>query len=198
MVNHPGAFIALEGLRGSGKSTIAGHLADVLGLTQVTVIEDAFAPILGVLDDDPGGLDARHAAYAAAVMRCGRRVEAAVRSSAGCIVDSWIDRTNLTHAVLGSTLEVLEPAWLPRPDVTVWLDVPDAVRAQRITARRSPEPYWKRRLEEHSDRLAEMYRAHCPDLVPIDASGPVEDVVSSAATAALARLEDQHVPLRTH
>jgi thymidylate kinase len=171
------AFIVVEGLVGSGKSTVTAALADVLRAERLELVADAFRPAAALLDDDPAAIDAHYALFMSMILYRGRHVERILGSGQTCIADSWVYRTQLTHRVLGASIEVSIPSWLPRPTHVFWLEVDETVRQGRVTTRARPSTLWKDELESHSSALANAYRKDVPGLVTIDADRSVSEVI---------------------
>ena len=189
-------FFVCEGLSGSGKTTLAEGLGEALDLTLVPVVTPEIAEAIAAVDHDPDAIEARHALYGAAALLCGRHVRSLLDDGVGCVTDSWIYRTNLTHLVLGSSLKINEPPWFPQPRVTLWLDLPAGDRAQRIAARGRTSPYWKARLEEHSDELTHLYADSVNSLELVDARGTPEEVLTRALELIYEQPKETHVLVR--
>lgn len=171
-------FIVVEGLTGSGKSTVAHHLAADLGLERPELLWDEIRPAVASIENDPGMLDTRFALYVAAVLRLGRNVEGILATGRGVVVDSWVYRTLATHRALGSTSLWRAPSWLPRPDAAFFLEVAEDERARRISSRGRPSGYWKSRCEEFSAQILGHYREVAPDLIYVDSNRPLDNVLS--------------------
>lgn len=171
------AFIVVEGLVGSGKSTVTAALAEQLQAERFELMNDAFRPAAAILDDDPTAIDAHYALFMSMILHGGRHVESLLRSGRTCIADSWVYRTQLTHRVLGASIEIGVPTWLPIPTHVFWLEVDEGTRRQRVTSRGRPSTLWKDELEAHSATLADAYRNDVPGLVTVDADHSVPEVV---------------------
>ena len=76
-------------------------------------------------------------------------------------------------------MEIRDPSWVPVPDHTFWLEVDPAVREARIRSRGTRVDHWKRKLESHPAELKRLYFSGIADLVEIDASKSLGDLVAS-------------------
>jgi thymidylate kinase len=170
-------MIVIEGLTGSGKSTIADALADRLGFLRPVLISAEWKKAHAVVEDDPLALDARYALFIAATLHLATRVDRILDDGASVVLDSWHYRTMATHQALGSTLEWTLPDWVARPDLAVFLDLDETTRRRRIEQRRRPSGYWKAQCELHSIAIKERYRDLAPDLWWIDSEASVEHIV---------------------
>ena len=172
-------FVVVEGLIGSGKSTVARAVGSELGLENVEIVAPEFAEVRQRLDDRPDCLDPRFALWYTIVLEAAVRIRSILGEGRGCVVDSWIYRTIATHRCLGSDLHLDIPDWMPSPTVSVYLVVPPEIRQARVTGRGGRSNYWKDRCEELSAEIEEFYLAHYKGLVSIDASDGTEAVVAT-------------------
>lgn len=180
-----GHLIVVEGLTGSGKSTVSRLLADRLGFHWVEAVGPEYRGLISSLDNDRRGLDAHYAAYLSTVLRSASNVQARLSEGTGCVTDSWVHRTHLTHKVLGSTLRVVDPVWLPRADAVFWLDVPQDERWRRVRDRGVPNTLWKKRLESLSSELEAAYFEHVDGLIRVDGTAKAADVVEGLISQVL-------------
>jgi dTMP kinase len=191
-----GRFIALEGGEGSGKSTQAALLAQVLG---AVLTHEPGGTEIGrriralVLDPAASGLDARTEALLMAADRA-QHVAEIIRPALERGHDVVSDRfsgSTLAYQGYGRGLHLEElrglSAWAARglePDVVVLLDVPAEVAASRRCGSAD-------RLEAEDDgfhaRVLEGYRrlaaAHRGRWVVVDGTGSIEEVAARVAAA---------------
>jgi len=163
-----GAFIVVEGLIGSGKSTVAKDLAVQLDLEYMVALPAEYKSTFDFLENDPDVLEARHALYFSSLCRVARIINEKIEHGEMVIMDSWIYRTQATHLVLGSTLNLKPPPWFPQPDVKLLLICSDEVRLSRVAARGRASGYWKSRCEEKSSEILEWYRKNVKGMVEIN------------------------------
>ena len=197
----PGRFIALEGGEGCGKSTQAQRLAEHLGarLTREpggTPAGERLRDI--VLDPATGDLDFRAEVLLIAAARAdhvAQVIRPALEAGQDVVCDRYI-ASSLAYQGHGRGLPVAEVALVNdwgtgglRPDLTVLLDVPEAVAAERMGTALD-------RLEAVGDgfhqRVAEGYRTLADQdpagWVVVDGAGTVDEVFTLVLAAVEARL----------
>lgn len=194
--------VAVEGLDGSGKSTLVRELAAELGgraaetpPERMQSARDAF--------DQVGGSAAR-AYYMVSNYAFARE---ALTAGGLHVVDRWYGSTvAYTVGRDGRAVESMEastfrwPRDLPRPAIVLLLEVSEAVRVRRV-AERGGQPTtnpWDERLRRDQalgQRIVEALRRLDVPVVTIDANRDVVDVVRAARSAASRALEPQRTPL---
>lgn len=170
-------LIVLEGLTGSGKTTVANHLVSHYGFSVPELRPEPFRPVLQYVEDQPGHLEVRHALYLAAALQSAIQVEELCKSGADVVADSWVYRTMATHSALGSRLEIKLPDWLPVPDLTIILTVDENRRQERIRQRGRASGLWKAACEAHGEEIMRWYLENCANPRPLLNSGNVHDLV---------------------
>jgi dTMP kinase len=196
-----GRFIALEGGEGCGKSTQAQRLADHLGarLTREpggTPAGERLRDI--VLDPATGELDFRAEVLLIAAARAdhvARVIRPALEGGEDVVTDRYV-ASSLAYQGHGRRLGVEDVArineWATgglKPDLTILLDVPEDVAAQRMDTDLD-------RLEAVGDgfheRVADGYRALAaadPDAwAVVDGAGTVDEVFTRVLAAVQDRL----------
>ena len=163
-----GAFIVVEGLIGSGKSTVAKELAGELDLEYMVTLPAEFKATFDLLENDPAMLEARHALFFSSLCRVAKIINEKIEQGEMVIIDSWIYRTQATHSALGSTLNLKPPTWFPQPDVKLLLTCSDEIRLSRVAARGRESGYWKSRCEEKSEEILDWYRKNVKGLVEVN------------------------------
>ena len=171
-------FVVVEGLTGSGKTSVADRLAERVSLHRLPIVAEEYKGAFARVENDPALLDSRYALFLSSVFATGERVRFLLAEGVGVAVDSWWYRTVATHVALGAGFQASIPAWLPAPTLGVFLDLPEPVRQNRIAHRGRPSGYWKSRCEEHSEVIRDLYRAIAPDLVWVDARSSLDAVVT--------------------
>lgn len=185
-------FIAFEGGEGSGKSTQARLLAEVLG---AVLTHEPGGTALGrrirslVLDPDGGhAVDRRAEALLMAADRA-QHVAEVIRPALDAGRDVVSDRfsgSTLAYQGYGRGLELDDLAWLSRwasgglePDLVVLLDVPPEVAAGRLAG--DPDRMESAGQAFH-DRVAAGYRVLAADhpgrWVVVDGTGTVDEVAA--------------------
>jgi dTMP kinase len=211
-----GQFIVVEGIDGAGTTTIAGRLVEVLKAQKRPVIvtrEPSWGPVGALIRQIlaqrvvvPGSFGPRSPGFATmALLFAADRVdhlEAEVEPYLHDGMTVVCDRYDLSSvAYQSATADADDPArgaeiteWIRtlnqrarRPDLTVVLDVPAEIAAERRRAR----SFGRDDLYEHLDlqkKLAALY-ARAEELLPgdkivhIDANRPVDDVLADVVRA---------------
>lgn len=195
-----GTLIALEGIDGSGKSTQARRLRDALGARGI----DA------VLFREPG--DSEPGDKLRAQFRDGRtltpqeeadlfiadrridvrdNIEPALAAGRVVVMDRYYFSTMAYQGALGLDVEELREqneAFAPRPDVTLILDVPADVSAERIRTTRTAASSYE--VVEYLQRVREIFLGLCNgDVVRVDATQAEEVVTGEVLRRVLAAIE---------
>lgn len=129
-------FIVIEGLDGSGKSTIARGLAADLGAlllqTPDASLRDARLQVEAYLGE---GSPALTLFYAMTVLAASERARSAIVAGQSVVLDRYWASTLAYARVVGREVDLagIEPLLLPA-DLTVFLHVERAVRAARMRA----------------------------------------------------------------
>lgn len=132
-----GLFVAIEGLDGTGKSTLTRGLAADLGgepwSTPGERIQPVRGQVLAALGLDPL---ARALFYAATVASQGRRAREAARSGRVVVMDRyWLSTMAYARARgVDADLSGIR-AGLPAPDLTLFLTLAEPERERRLRAR---------------------------------------------------------------
>lgn len=131
-----GRFIAVEGLDGVGKSTLAASVARLLGAELLAfpgMPRSAAHAVLTALGPDPTARCLFHAACSRAL---GLRAASLAADGRDVVVDRfWLSSLAYARA-RGVTLDVSSlEVIIPRPSVTVILTLPEAERHERLLAR---------------------------------------------------------------
>ena len=194
-------LITLEGIDGSGKTTVREALADALPEETVFTREptDSWygeAVARSIEDDDADPLAELFLYTADHADHLSRVVRPALEAGKVVVSDRYSDSR---YAYQGATLEgvVRRPVEYVRgvhepftraPDATLYLDVPAETGAERAGATNKFEAAdYLRRVRENYERLIE---AEPERFVRIDATRPPEEVVAAAERAVAGLLED--------
>lgn len=172
-------LIAIEGLDGTGKSTVAARVAEVLGATLIRNPPDHLAEARTVADCLPP--DQRRAWYLEANRiaadggeqeRAGGLPVVMDRSAASTIVFGEAEQGRIAASAHW-------PTNLPRPDALLVLELPESERLVRLTARGSSLTAEEQVLaadEQFRNRVRDGYVQLGARVVP--GGGSIEDVVA--------------------
>jgi len=202
----PGRFITLEGGEGVGKTTQAALLADALAAQRVTVLrtrEPGGAPGAELLRGILLGGTVEWSAPAEALLHFAARAEhvektirPALRAGTWVVCDRFFDST-MAYQGYGQGADRSVIAELSRlcgivPDLTIVLDVPEAVALLRMRQRARAADRYERLDAEFHARVRQGFRAIAAAdparCVLLDASGDVRTVHTAVVAAAQARL----------
>jgi dTMP kinase len=193
-------FIVVEGLDGVGTTTVAERLSQALEARDLGVrltaepTDGAFGRLLRrhlhtdvTLDPPTAGLvfTADRADHLGSVIR------PALARGRWVVCDRYLLSTLAYQGAEGVDREAILAAsdGFDVPDVTFFLDAPDGVRAERMSARghldRYEDPGLAERLRDSYRASIELLRARGHRVEEIDASPPVDDVLAEL----LARLD---------
>ena len=149
-------FIALEGLRGCGKSTIAPLLAEELGAQHVPTIPAEYNQARTFLDHHSHNIDARAHLFASALLITAERVHALLDAGTSVVIDSYMQRTVATHRAYGARIDLTQPEDLPTA-ITFRLECSAAVRAIRLRQREKTSTWWDVLADQLADRVVNEY-----------------------------------------
>lgn len=151
-----GRFESLEGLRGTGKSTIAPLLAAARGAVLVATVPQAYQALRREVDE-MANAEARMCFYLSALLTAAEEIECHLAAGRPVVVESYFARCLATHAALGSRLAVTLPSDLPVP-VAYQLVCDATERRLRVDARGAPRSHWDALSEDVADRITTEYK----------------------------------------
>ena len=181
-------FVVVEGLDGTGKSTVAAELASRLDATLLATPQQELQSLRGLADQTFGpGSISRTLFYAATVLAASQMARAEIQAGRPVVMDRYWLTTMAYARVQGRdvSLPQVEAQLLP-PDVTVYLTAPPSVRRERLTDRGtlSDHDRFSCRDREGEALNAAYLELSCSPLagrfVQVDATGEVEQVVTAA------------------
>lgn len=188
-----GGMIVFEGLDGVGKSTLSKAVADRLGARWMCTPDATLRAVRAAIDeamcDDPIALQLF---YSATISWASTRARALIAEGHAVVMDRYWASTVAYAPLRGASiaLDALEPTLL-RPALTVWVDVPEALRCERL-AKRGATAADNATLLQGSALRAAYARALSDPLhgavLVVDNSGSLERSVA-AVLAAIARRE---------
>ncbi|MEZ8169703.1 MULTISPECIES: dTMP kinase [unclassified Vibrio] len=188
-------FIVIEGLDGSGKSTVSKHLAEKLNAKLLTTPGAGFKEVRKQLDTVfEHNTKARQLFYMATVLNVASEAQRLIDSGQNVVVDRYWLSTQVYHHWMSNgqcyTLDEVESELLA-PDLTVYLDLPVDERIARINNRNHCTLEDRQTLtEQANDELRGLYvgmRDGKPvgDWLLVDASQGVDAIVNTILGNAL-------------
>lgn len=184
-------LIAIEGLDGCGKSTLARALADAIGAVFLRTPQDLDAATRTAMETHCArSVLARMLFYSATVAAAAVEIRAVLATGRSVVVDRYWLSTVVYHRVMGSPCILDEVAEaLPPADFTIFLHAPLGVRAQRVRSRGQATDADRWSLQpDPSRRIDNLYRElgrHdvAGRFIELDASDRSPDELVAAATA---------------
>ena len=182
-------FIVIEGLDGSGKSTVSKHLAEKLNAKLLTTPGAGFKEVRKQLDTVfEHNTKARQLFYMATVLNVASEAQRLIDSGQNVVVDRYWLSTQVYHHWMSNgqcyTLDEVESELLA-PDLTVYLDLPVDERIARINNRNYCTSEDKQTLtEQANDGLRSLYIGRCDGKpvgkwLMVDASQSVNSIVDN-------------------
>ncbi len=149
-------FESIEGLPGTGKSTVAPLLAEARQAVLVPTVPPFYQPLRRELDPYENA-DARMCFFLSALFTASDQIRRYLDAGIPVVVESYFARCLTTHSVFGAKLEVALPDDLPQP-VTYQLVCEPGERLKRLAERDKQMTRWDVLGEQHADQLAIAYR----------------------------------------
>lgn len=180
-------IIAVEGLDGSGKTTAARILADLIGATYAPLPPEKLALQSAALFRDTRS-DARYLYYLSGVLA----LADSASQSGVTVADRFVASAHALHLHLSTPLaDQLRRLPFPAPDLTFYLHADEVVRRQRLRARgRELDPF--EQMLEVDDllrhRAATMMQAY-PSTHVIDTTHRTPTEVAKRARDVLAGID---------
>ncbi|MDT3400355.1 hypothetical protein RKE29_27720 [Streptomyces sp. B1866] len=172
-------FESLEGLSGTGKSTIAPMLAEARDAVLVPTVPDFYQPLRREIDAREN-VEARMCFYLSALLTAAGQIRHYLAAGIPVVVESYFPRCLATHRALGTRLGVTLPPDLPQP-VTYHLVCAEHERQRRLARRDKPTSRWDALTETVVDRIADAYAPY--PMHRLDTTGLTPDQVLQAILA---------------
>ncbi len=188
-------FVAIEGIDGSGKSTVISHLAGILPKVYATR-EPSGGPIGRLIKEWAlrGGSSDPHVdalLFAAdRIEHYRREIQPKIRENFLVITERYIESSIAYQGAAGVSIEFVKyiNSLVPRPDLTIILDVDPEIAIARIARRGEVEKY------EHVPFLRRVHKIYLRRAAEegypvVDASRPPEAVAREVAEIIKTRLQ---------
>jgi predicted kinase len=111
-------FESLEGLRGTGKSTLAPLLATARGAVLVPTVPPYYQPLRSEIDRR-GNIEARLSFYLSALFMATDEIQRRLSAGTPVVVESYFARCLASHQALGAHTGITLPPGLPCPRHTI-------------------------------------------------------------------------------
>jgi dTMP kinase len=154
-VRWAGKVVVVEGLDGTGKSTLVQSLASAYGLVSMTTPgQELRERFRGPFDEHFGVCPkARALAYAATVFREGGRANELAAQGAGVVIDRyWASSLAYAGPLARPLLDALSPL-VPPADCVLYVELDETTRQERLRAR-GMTPDDEASLERHAELRA--------------------------------------------
>nr|WP_237530615.1 AAA family ATPase [Streptomyces sp. SID3212] len=148
-------FESLEGLRGTGKSTLAPMLAAARGAVLVPTMPPSYELLRREMDAG-ANVDARMCFYLSALLTAVDEIRSHLIAGNPVVVESYFARCLANHRALGAGIDVTLPADLPQPTAYYLVCAQDE-RQRRLAHRNKPVSRWDVLAEDAADRITRTY-----------------------------------------
>ncbi|MEU9850147.1 hypothetical protein [Streptomyces sp. NPDC047985] len=171
-------FESLEGLRGTGKSTLAPMLAAARQAVLVATVPSLYQPLRHTVDERTN-VEARMCLYLSALFTAAEEIQHHLDAGVPVVVESYFARCLATHRALGARLGITLPNRLPTP-VTYHLVCDDDERQRRLAGRNKQASRWDALIETVTDRVTDAYASF--PMHRVDTTGRSPDEVLHVIT----------------
>ncbi|SCD29356.1 Thymidylate kinase [Streptomyces sp. PpalLS-921] len=198
-MSDPASFESVEGLRGTGKSTLAPMLAAARGAVLVPTVPPTYQ-VLRQEVDRLANVEARMCFYLSAVLTAADQIQRYLSAGIPVVVESYFARCLANHRAFGANLSVSLPPGLPRP-ITYHLVCAEDERQRRLARRDKPVSRWDALAEITADKIIDayasfpMHRVNTTGLTPDEV---LQAVLSTDPQGEQASAETQHVAAHPH
>ncbi|MEU9888207.1 hypothetical protein [Sphaerisporangium sp. NPDC051011] len=187
-------FESLEGLRGTGKSTIAPLLSAAREAVLVPTVPIFYQPLRREIDIRQN-VEARMCFYLSALFTAVDEIQRYLSAGIPVVVESYFARCLANHQALGARLGATLPPDLPQP-VTYQLVCAEDERQRRLAERHKPISRWDALGEDAADRIADAYTQfpmHRVDTTGLEPDQVVKAILATDAQGAHHRADTEPV-----
>lgn len=180
-------FIVIEGLDGTGKSTIAKALAKTLNAELLATPDTSLKKVRPIIDDAYESQPlARQLFYASTVIHLSEKIKGIIKEGETVVVDRYWLSTQVYHSwkCKGQHLQLIEVEKnIQPPDLTVYLTLPLVNRILRLGDRMDNTPEDNLTLtKEADDELNQTYKSFAESNVTgrwleVDVTGNIDSIV---------------------
>ncbi|MEV0062037.1 AAA family ATPase [Nocardia sp. NPDC050718] len=167
-------FESIEGLAGTGKTTVAPLLAQARQAVLVATVPANFQSLRRKLDKSSNA-DARMCLFLSALLTATDQIVRYLEAGVPVVVESYFARCITTHREYGATLGIVLPAELPEP-VTYQLTCAPHERLRRLAHRDKAVTKWDILAEQHSESLTAAIGEWATHRIDTTASAPADVV----------------------
>ncbi|MGW2858330.1 AAA family ATPase [Streptomyces sp. NPDC001205] len=160
-------FECLEGLRGTGKSTLAPMLAEARGAVLIPTVPAEYQALRHTVDQR-ASVEARMCFYLSALFTATDDIQRHLEAGISVVVESYFARCLATHRAFGACLGITLPHRLPQP-VTYRLDCDEPERQHRLSVRDKRTSRWDTLSEETVGQITDAYTAF--PMHPVNTTG---------------------------
>ena len=170
-------FESLEGLRGTGKSTLAPLLATARGAVLVPTVPSYYQPLRSEIDRR-GNIEARLSFYLSALFMATDEIQRRLSAGTPVVVESYFARCLASHQALGAHTGITLPPGLPCP-AAYHLICDEEERRRRLAGRDKPTSRWDALGERTAGHMIRAYdrfpalRVDTTHLTPEQAVGSI-------------------------
>ncbi|MBN9657089.1 MAG: AAA family ATPase [Acidobacteria bacterium] len=144
-------FITIEGLKGSGKTSVSRALAEQLGALWYTTPPEPFRAIRDVVEQKATP-HARYLYYLAGIVQASAEIET-ILSHQPVVCDKFLATMVAYSRAAGIEVSIPPSSLVIEPDFSFLLVVPDDVRRQRIASRgvitAAEDAFFRMEVEQH-------------------------------------------------
>ncbi|WP_181698893.1 AAA family ATPase [Nocardia sp. GTS18] len=173
-MSEPALFESVEGLAGTGKTTVAPLLAEARHAVLVATVPANYQPLRRELDNSTNA-DARMCLFLSALLTATEQIVDHLEAGTPVVVESYFARCLTTHREFGARLGITLPADLPQP-VTYQLTCSNHERLRRMAQRDKPVTRWDVLAEQHTDSLTAAIGNWATHSIDTTTSSPAEVV----------------------
>jgi thymidylate kinase len=161
-------IVALEGLSGCGKTTVARELAPRLDAQLLPTVPIAYSEARRLLDTSDN-VDARFCLFMSAMLFTSREIERTRMTGRNAVLESYLFRTIAFHRGMGSVVDISLPPHVAMPDLTVLLTCDERERQVRLALRGDRKHDWDRLAEDCRNAILSQYDAF--PMLRVDTTG---------------------------